>query len=179
MKRKICLLFLCISLLSFCFSNENTEFDLYTFLENPFLETNMYPRIFDSYLDFEKHFKNDTFEISSEILQNKYGEQHNNVRYRLEKNNILLVYLYSGYNGKCFLDLLSIVPNEKNALKYGFYKGMSESSVIDICGKIFHKQNFKTNYELCYDDNGIWQINFSFDNTTNELIGVNIWYEVD
>ena len=139
----------------------------------------MYPEIFYTYVDFENYFKNEKYEISSEIIQNRYDKTKNNIRYKLEKDNILLYYLYSGSTGKSFLELMSIVPNEELLLKYGFYKGMSEKSVLEICGKTFYQQNHKTNYELCFYGNSSWQVNFSFDSKTKKLLKINFWYGVD
>ncbi|MBM7023306.1 hypothetical protein, partial [Treponema sp. Marseille-Q4523] len=135
MKRKICFLLILLFSLKICFANENSKFDLITFYKNPFIKKEMYPEIFYTYLDFENYFKNETFEISSEVIQNKYDKTKNNIRYKLNKDNITLYYLHSGYNGKCFLELMSIIPNKELLVKYGFYKGMDEKSVLEICGK--------------------------------------------
>ncbi|MGI5107093.1 hypothetical protein H0R94_08710 [Treponema socranskii] len=179
MKRKICFLLILLFSLKICFANENSKFDLITFYKNPFIKKEMYPEIFYTYLDFENYFKNETFEISSEVIQNKYDKTKNNIRYKLNKDNITLYYLHSGYNGKCFLELMSIIPNKELLVKYGFYKGMDEKSVLEICGKKFYQQNHKINYELCFYGNGPWQINFSFNSKTKKLSKINFWYGVD
>ena len=179
MKRKISLAFLLLSFFSICFSNENSGIDLDTFLKNPFLKMEMYPQIFDSYSSFEEFFLNDTFKITSEIKENKYDKSKPHTRYRLEKEDILLVYLCSGSNGKCFLELMSIIPNQKEPLKHNLYEGMNEDSIIEIFGNNFYKQIHEKNYEICFFGNSTWQVNFSFSNYTKQLSTVNFWYGVD
>ena len=114
----------------------------------------MYPEIFYTYLDFENYFKNETFEISSEVIQNKYDKTKNNIRYKLNKDNITLYYLHSGYNGKCFLELMSIIPNKELLVKYGFYKGMDEKSVLEICVKNFINKITKLTMNYVFMETG-------------------------
>ena len=38
---------------------------------------------------------------------------------------------------------MSIIPNKELLVKYGFYKGMDEKSVLEICGKKFYQQNLR------------------------------------
>ena len=71
-----------IAVLVVCPANAAEKFDLRTFFENPFIGKEMFPDKFNSYAEFEKHFKNEPFVSSSEMLMNRYDEtkQDNGIR---------------------------------------------------------------------------------------------------
>ena len=162
-----------------CTANAAEKFDLCTFFENPFIGKEMFPDKFNSYAEFEKHFKNEPFVCSSEAVTNRYDETKQDIRVKLESENILLYYLCSGDDGRCFLQLMQVVPDKKLILKYGIHKGMDESAVIGICGKNFYRHTFERNYELCFSGNEPWQVNFSFKRENKTLSAINFWYGIE
>lgn len=168
-----------IAVLGVCPANAAEKFDLRTFFENPFIGKEMFPDKFNSYAEFEKHFKNEPFVSSSEMLMNRYDETKQDIRVKLESENILLIYLCSGSSGRCFLQLMQIVPDKKLSLKYGIHEGMDENAVVEICGDNFYRNSFERNYELCFSGNDPWQVNFSFKRENKTLSAINFWSGVE
>lgn len=170
-----------------CYSKRNEaalsgNFDIENFLENPFPNKEMFPLFFENYESLREYFGKD-FKIEEKDIRNRHDNSKIDKRIILTTNKIqIYYYCVSSGSGKCLLQVAYIEPSEKGDIKNGFIAGMSEQTIENFCGTPSRKNEHKTNYELCYDSPSFHfpgQVNFSFDNKTEKLTGIILWYGID
>ena len=72
------------------------------------------------------------------------------------------------------LQMTEILPTTENLLKNNLHLGMKKDEIVAIFGNKYWTNSFKTNYEICYEGDGIKmldQVNFLFD-YNNNLINI-------
>lgn len=184
--RIIAVIFL-VGLYQNCYSKRTeTEpsgnFDIEDLLRKPFPNKELFPLVFENYGLLQEYFGKD-FKIEEENIRNRHDNSKIDKRIILTTNKIqIYYYCVSSDSGKCFMQLVHIMPSEKGDVKNDFIIGMSERTIENFCGTPFRKNEHEANYELCYDSPSFQfpgQVNFSFNNKTKKLNGIILWYGID
>ncbi len=137
------------------------------FLENPFSNGNRFPDIFSSFEEFQQYFSNSTFK-TEDIY---YNETLTAQKIIINNGNIVLHYWRNiGKLETVVLQMTEILPTTGNLMKHNLHLGMKKDEIISIFGNDFWTNKFETNYEICYEGDGIRitdQVNFLFDYNNN------------
>lgn len=141
------------------------------FLENPFTDRNKFPDIFSTFEEFQKYFNNVTFKTEDIYNNDTIYAQRLIINY----GNIVVHYWRNiGNLETVLLEMTEVLPTTENLLKHNLYLGMKKDEIIAIFGNKYWTNKFKTNYEICYDGDGLTiteQVNFLFD-YNNNLINI-------
>ena len=142
------------------------------FLENPFLEGSKFPDIFSNFTEFKSYFNNCTLK-TEDVYDNKNTPYAQKII--IHKGDIILHYWRNmGALETVLLQMTEILPKNKNLLKHNIHLGMKKNEIISIFGNDYWTNKFTTNYEICYDGDGLKvleQVNFLFD-YNNNLINI-------
>lgn len=154
------------------FKNEMFYFNtIMEFLANPFLDRNNFPDKFSNFDEFKNYFNDCTLKTEDVYKNDKLIAQ----KIVINNGNIVLHYWRNiGSLETVLLEMTELLPTDKNLLKNNIHLGMKKDEIISIFGNKYWTNNFSTNYEICYEGDGIKildQVNFLFD-YNNNLINI-------
>ena len=141
------------------------------FLENPFLDKTNFPEKFQNFEDFKYYFIDCNLSIEDVYTNDKLIAQ----RIIIDYGDIVLHYWRNiGKLETVLLEMTELLPTRKNLLKNNIHLGMKNEEIISIFGNKYWTNKYNTNYEICYEGDGLTildQVNFLFD-YNNNLVNV-------